>query len=301
MVRLGLESNRCRFIGVSNDTMFICSTAYLVQSRCGRLLLLAYRGTEPLNFINWLTDADVNPVALRVPDAAAADRGEPLLLHGGFYRNQRATWFDVEQGLRLALEGRSILGDGSAESIRPVEALYITGHSLGAAMAAIAAIRIFRDPAFARVRPVLRAVYTYGHPMVANPSLAAECEEHDFLGARVFRHIYKDDVVPVLPPKLTGDFEHFGPELRSRGESGWRVRTSGGRAKQLSHLTGPALIAASAFAVNQVPSLRRMAELAHSVPMLERAGLGYSLYDHGTAHYIQCSQPTSVISEFGDF
>ncbi len=31
MVRLGLEKNRCRFIGIQNDTMFVCSTAYLIQ------------------------------------------------------------------------------------------------------------------------------------------------------------------------------------------------------------------------------------------------------------------------------
>src|SRR5262249_20358123 len=108
MVRLGLERNRCRFISLVNDTMFVCSNAFLIQSECGRLALLAYRGTEPVNFVNWLTDADVNPITLPVPGGRALD-GEPARIHGGFYRNQRATWFDVEQGLRLALDGRSIL------------------------------------------------------------------------------------------------------------------------------------------------------------------------------------------------
>src|SRR5262245_16234782 len=48
MVRLGLENNRTRFIQMLNDTMFICSNSFLIQSGCGRVAWLCYRGTEPL-------------------------------------------------------------------------------------------------------------------------------------------------------------------------------------------------------------------------------------------------------------
>jgi hypothetical protein len=300
MVRLGLEENRCRFIGLSNDTMFICSTAYLLQSKCGRLLLLAYRGTEPLNFINWLTDGDVNPVKIELPGRSSGSRSEPPRIHGGFYRNQRATWFDVEQGLRLALDGQSILGDGT--KVAPVEALYITGHSLGAAMAALAAFRIAKDDAYGNIRERLRGVYTYGQPMVGNRAVADECEKDPILGRRVFRHIYKNDIVPVLPPSLAGEFAHFAPEYHSvNGKGGWAGPVKpGDYVKQLSHFSAPVVIAASAFAINQVPVLRRLAEVAQQVPVIERAGLIYSLYDHGTANYIQTSQPSGLASEFGD-
>jgi hypothetical protein len=139
--------------------------------------------------------------------------------------------------------------------------------------------------------------------MVGNKALAGQCEKDPFLGTRVFRHIYKNDVVPVLPPHLAGDFQHFGPEYRPAHDEkgGWKQTIKQDYAKQLSHFTGPAVIAASAFAINQVPALRRIAEVAQNVPVLERAGLVYSLYDHGTANYIQCSQPPTVLSEFGDF
>jgi hypothetical protein len=300
MVRLGLEENRCRYIGLINDTMFICSTAYLIQSRCGRVVLLAYRGTEPLNFINWLTDGDVNPVKIELPAPPKAPRSEPPNVHGGFYRNQRATWFDVERGLRFALDGQSVLGDGA--KVAPVEAIYITGHSLGAAMAALAAFRIVRDDAYAPIRERLRGVYTFGQPMVGNKAFANECEKDAILGDRLFRHIYKNDIVPVLPPSLAGEFHHFGREYHSvNDQGGWRQTKAGDYVKQLSHFSGPAVIAASAFAINQVPILRKIAEVAHQVPVIERAGLVYSLYDHGTANYIHTSQPTGVVTEFGDF
>src|SRR5262245_494361 len=54
MTRLGLEQNRCFRVGLSVDAMFICSTAYVVQSACGKVAIVSYRGTEPTNFINWL-------------------------------------------------------------------------------------------------------------------------------------------------------------------------------------------------------------------------------------------------------
>jgi hypothetical protein len=279
--------------------MFICSTAYLIQSQCGRLVMLAYRGTEPLSFINWLTDGDVNPVKIELPAQNPAARSEPPKVHGGFYRNQRATWFDVEQGLHLALGGQSILGDGA--KVAPVEAVYVTGHSLGAAMAALAAFRIVKDPAYAPIRERLRGVYTYGQPMVGNKLFAEECEKDAFLGSRVFRHIFKNDIVPVLPPSLAGEFQHFAPEYHSvNDKGGWRATKPGDYVKQLSHFSGPAVIAASAFAINQVPILRKIAEVAHQVPVIERAGLVYSLYDHGTGNYIQTSQPAGIITEFGD-
>src|SRR5205085_5788573 len=60
MVRMGLERNRCRRICIVNDSMFVRSTAFLMQSYCGRIAFLVYRGTEPFELATWATDADVN-------------------------------------------------------------------------------------------------------------------------------------------------------------------------------------------------------------------------------------------------
>ena len=47
MTRLGLERHACVRLAQTVDAMFIFSTAYLMQSRCGRVVILCYRGTEP--------------------------------------------------------------------------------------------------------------------------------------------------------------------------------------------------------------------------------------------------------------
>jgi hypothetical protein len=69
MARMGLEKNHCLEIKLTDDAMFINSTAYLVQSEDGRIVILCYRGTSPQNLIDWLLDADVDPekISLRLP------------------------------------------------------------------------------------------------------------------------------------------------------------------------------------------------------------------------------------------
>jgi hypothetical protein len=313
MVRMGLEKNRCRQIVVANDTMFVRSTAYLIQSACGRVAFLTYRGTEPFELATWATDADVKPVAVKPdPNGKAA-------VHGGFYRNQRATWFDVVAGLQRASAGDSILARSGAgaitqpqcergtpdpgEKIAPLEAFYVTGHSLGGAMAVLAAYRMQADGAYSAFKPYLKALYTFGQPMVGNPEFAEQCRQLEFFASKYVRCVYQRDVVPHLPPSLAGPHEHFGALLSSEtatGSSLVRWAPSGERTEQVRSFTA-ILAAATDVAIEQVPLWRDVASLARKVPILRDSDLLYSLYDHSPTNYVACSQPPGVVSELGDF
>jgi hypothetical protein len=283
--RLGLVDNRCAMVAQSVDAMFICSTAFLLQSRCGRLAILCYRGTEPDNFINWLTDADVNPemVPWRFgPDAAVH------AVHGGFYRNVRATRYAIGEKLLLAIQGRPIVDDGRPDpDVAKLEALYVTGHSLGAAMAAMFAIMMETNPAYAEVRSRVRAVYTYGQPMIGDPAFASACAKA--IGKKVFRFIHAHDVVAALPPTVSGPFAHFGEEyqLFRDADRTWKApRHNREPMGQVGHLYELPL-AAGAFLARQIRSLRK-------IPFQ------YSLDDHGPQHYIAALTPPGVRTEFGD-
>jgi hypothetical protein len=281
MARMGLEANRCRMVAQYVDAMFICSTSFLVQSADGRVVILAYRGTEPANGINWLTDADVHPDRVAIPFSG---RNATYAVHEGFYRNVRATRYQVVAALQRALWGNPVTVHAD-EALKPMEALYITGHSLGGAMAALMAIMLVTEPAYASIARTLRAVYTFGQPMIGSPDLAEACDQDPFLGRNVLRYIYRHDVVAHLPPELSGKFAHFGREFRFEERWPWQPQRH------------PATQMPSALGILESP----LAFLTRQVDRLRNVQLRYSLDDHAPQHYVSRLTPPGTATEFGDY
>ncbi|MFP3991973.1 lipase family protein [Streptomyces sp. E11-3] len=222
MARLGLAENRCRVFEQRVDAMFITSAAYLVQDRDRRVVILGYRGTQPEDIISLLTDADVRPETLAVDLS-----GQRYDVHAGFYRNMRATRYAIIGALERALRGESILDDDADPEPRGgLEALYVTGHSLGGAMAALMGVVLAQEPRYQRIAARLRGVYTFGQPMLGGADFALACEgAADSQGVRVLRdrvirYIYDRDVVPALPPLPIGPFAPFGREFHFRRRRG---------------------------------------------------------------------------------
>ena len=307
MARLGLEENHCRMIGSSVDAMFIRSTAFLIQSRSGKVAILCYRGTEPTDLVSWMTDADV------MPERMPYRFGDPhATVHAGFYRNVRATRYEVMSALKRACRGFSVRAPLPGETGLPrmdaLEALYVTGHSLGGAMASMMGVMLRHERKFSRdgdLTDRLRAVYTFGQPMLGDQRFARACREDAFLRENVIRYVYDSDVVPHLPPKTTGPYRHFGREFRYEvphlrhsvlGLSRFLghaydprqgvLRETADTGQTASFLGGFGL-AALAFVGGRVQPLR-------SLPVV------YSFEDHRPQHYITALTPRGVQNEFGD-
>ena len=259
--RLGFEEGQCVRVAQAVDAMYVFSTACLVQSRCGRVVLLCYRGTEPTNLTSWMGDFDVECEPLR---SASLDPCA-LQVHGGFQRNFRATRWEVERQLDLAAEGRS-LADPDRLLDHRLEALYVTGHSLGGAMAVLFALT--------STRPELRATYTFGQPMAVHTPVAADVKH---LGRKIFRHVLARDPVPALPPASFGAFAHIGSEhVFSAGR--WTRADEPTRAlKNVSR-----------------------AVLSTVASGLTSAKARYSLEQHGPHRYLDALRPANRITEFGD-
>jgi hypothetical protein len=306
MARMGLQGNQCSMITSTVDAMLICSTAFLIQSESGRVAILCYRGTKPMDFINWLTDADMEP------ERIGYQFGDPCAtVHGGFYRNVRATRHEVMGALMRAREGRSVrtpLLNGASDLTlsNELEALYITGHSLGGAMAAMMAVMLRHERKFKeRFADRLKAVYTFGQPMIGDPRFAEACERDHFLREKVIRYTYDSDLVPYLPPTTSGPFRHFGREYHYRVP---HIRNSAlnalsylgctyqGRKGEWHEkkLPTPQMPGVLGIALGGLAFLGRKFRATRSLPVV------YSFEDHLPHHYIAALTPYGIPNEFGD-
>ena len=261
--RLGLDRAACVRVEQFVDAMYICSTAYLLQSRCGRVAILVYRGTEPTNLTSWLGDADVTPAAMVLEGHDARPT-----VHGGFYRNFRVTRWQVMRELERAREGRS-LANPEARVEHGLEALYVTGHSLGGAMAVLFALAARHDE--------LRAVYTFAQPMTIAAPAPAGIEQ---VGARVFRYVLEGDLVPAMPPVGWGEFAHVGREYRY-ADNAWGIADE---------------------PTAQLTSLRNVPRtlLGLLTSSTRRASILNALDLHGPHRYIDALRPPDRVTEFGD-
>jgi hypothetical protein len=291
--RVGLLHHRCEFFAIGNDALFVHARAYLIQSQCGRLGILCFRGTEPVDVINWMVNASVAPR----PFISSEEGGGHV--HGGFYRNVEALWPTLLERLETITLGRPLfmgapslkdtgvipLPEGGRRGLQEaklqkLEALFITGHSLGGAMAAIAAALLFKGSPeeverTAPLRQVLRGVYTYGQPFVGDAAFARRCVGFD---SRVFRHVYANDIVPRLPPRAMGHFKHFGREYRWRRETE-RWEPSRSDSTQVKTLVVSTVIGALDWVRQQFVTLRKL-----------RLSLPCSWEAHSPVHYMNAAR-----------
>lgn len=149
-----------------------------------KFVVLSLRGTEIDNFYGALMDWIVNLDFILTPDESGG------LVHDGFQNDIKNVWPSV----RIYLD--SLLAPGTNRT------LWITGHSLGAALATLAAERAKREGGFD-----VRGVYAFGSPRVGDARFK---EKYTALGlnGRTYRFVNNQDVVPKVPPPLL--YTHVG-------------------------------------------------------------------------------------------
>lgn len=147
-------------------------------------IIVAFRGSEQPNsldgFKDWLLTNAKN--FLMVPEGRAgtdfAAAGVGAKFHQGFIEALEEVWEPLLTAVKGALVTKR----------RPV---WVTGHSLGGALAQLAAWRFLRN-----FIPV-HQLYTFGAPMIGNDA-AAEAFKRSFPN-KIFRFVDTRDLVPKLP------------------------------------------------------------------------------------------------------
>ena len=283
--QLGLDGYTCKNYQQFVDVMFIDSTAYLLRSPDGRVAILVYRGTNLASLINWLVDIEVDPEKVEIE---FDDRPARFMIHRGFHRNLLATFDKIVAELHGALGKRSAAVGSNGEGTpghEPLEALYITGHSLGAAMAAMAALLLRTDANHKPIFDKLKPVYTYGQPMIGDRRLAKRCDEPNVLQNKLIRYVFGHDTAAQLPPCASGHFAHFGREFRHPSNETAGDWLESRNTKQMMDLLELALLIPS-FLVRQFARTRRLPFDA-------------SLDDHLPWHYIGTLTPDKPLSAPG--
>lgn len=165
--------DRIRFLDRDDTQGYVLGSSTLV--------VVAFRGTEPDRLQDWLSDAN-----------AAFVTGPWGRVHAGFQKALGLVW--EEMGLTIgAFQDRG-------------QALFVTGHSLGAALATLAVAHMRAGP---NDKPV-RGLYTFGSPRVGDRTFETAFDA-DF-GPRCYRFVNNNDLVTRVPPRSVG-FSHVGTML----------------------------------------------------------------------------------------
>ncbi len=182
--------------------------------------VLTFRGTEK-DYIDILTDIII--LRLPLPDTSDKEYSDgPLFAHAGFLQAFQTIWGSaLPDSIRHQLQEAEWVGargvsDIIHDKLREQDIpLFVTGHSLGGAIATLAAYHALP------YHPYLY-LYTFGSPRVANDLLSRKISQA--LAGRSFRCVHRHDIVPRLP--LFFDYTHIKQLVYFDGKRG-RVPAKG--------------------------------------------------------------------------
>jgi triacylglycerol lipase len=207
---------------------------------------VTFSGTDPLSIRDWITDFTLAPM--------------PNAFHKGFVEAVDAVRSDVELVIRS--------GAG-----RP---LFFTGHSMGGALANVAALRA-RDNGLQAT-----AVYTFGGPRTGGQDFFDRYTPD--LGGLTFRLVNDNDIVPAVPPSLLGNFRHVGQMQHCRHGAPFA-----GQVLAPKEGNGPSLIEVGVNSLLGIelglPSINQLLDL--DPRHLDQSDLPVAIRDHVPASYFR--------------
>lgn len=178
------DLTRCEFIDHDGTQCFVAADDEVV--------LVAFRGTQTEELEDIVTDARI-----RLVHGALDGR-----VHRGFQQAFELVWADVERAVNTFQDQG--------------QALWITGHSLGAAIATLAAAQ------WIDAGKPFNGLYNFGSPRVGNRAF-----RRDYNGEardRTFRYVNNHDLVTRVPPRSlkyrhVGTLKYFDGQGRLRDDS----------------------------------------------------------------------------------
>ncbi|WP_035986853.1 lipase family protein [Leptolyngbya sp. KIOST-1] len=150
-------------------------------------IVLSFRGTQ--QFDDWKTNLKIRLKAFTV--GADQESVRPVgRLHRGFLE----AWQSVEKQVMYWVKEWNAPTQATVEAGTATMQLWVTGHSLGGALAAVATVAL-ETRGYA-----VSGLYTFGQPRVADWRLVSYMNGR--MGERIFRYVNNNDIVPLIPPQI---------------------------------------------------------------------------------------------------
>jgi pimeloyl-ACP methyl ester carboxylesterase len=228
-------------------------------------LVVSFRGT--MGTRDLLTDILFRKVAFQIDPEASDSAGK---VHRGFLAALDSVWEQV----------RAVVN-----KLGPTRPIFVTGHSLGAALAQLAAMRLAANG------QTVTAVYLFGSPRVGDADFVAAYNKR--LAGQTYLHINHTDIVATIPPGWLG-FRHVGQPAR-RFDAGHQFLAAAGEPEPLDMTPGADEEAATRQRIEQAAQAIAAANAYLNISDLTQPvqGLTYSadfeagrVDDHGIAQYL---------------
>jgi len=162
------------------------SNAFAFVGYTNTEIVVSIRGTVLTSIKNWIKDLDFFITPL--PYAPSG-----VKVHQGFL----STWTDLK-GQVLPLITQALTTSGLSNVV-------VTGHSLGGAVANLAAVDIWNT---FHTRSTI-SLWTYGSPRVGNSEWVSYFDDFTMYSIRM---VNNEDIVPHLPPHFVDDYHHIPDE-----------------------------------------------------------------------------------------
>ncbi|MEM6836143.1 MAG: lipase family protein [Cyanobacteria bacterium P01_C01_bin.120] len=186
---------------IDDDFKYLFSRVTDTQAflfRKNQHIVLVFRGSQQA--ADWTTNFKFRMKQFAISNTQQTDAIPAGEVHRGF----QDAWQSVEK--RVIGKLRQWWEPGKSQ-------LWITGHSLGGALAALAATSLEYQ------RFTVAGLYTFGQPRVGDWKFTRQV--NDRMGDRMFRYVNNNDVVPMIPPQFNpvnpgrlyghmGQFRYFG-------------------------------------------------------------------------------------------
>ncbi|MBO0759065.1 MAG: lipase family protein [Bradyrhizobiaceae bacterium] len=160
----------------AKSTLPLSDTRGIITSK-GEALIIAFAGTDPLHLLNWVSN-----FYLGQRNAEA---------HAGFRDAAAAVWPQIGAAIESCLQERRLL--------------FVTGHSLGAAIALASVDRAQCEKGLDTAQ-----VFVFGAPRVGRADFVTRYNAA--FGLTTYRLVHGKDIVPTVPPSELG-FHHVGRYL----------------------------------------------------------------------------------------